>query len=396
MADEKIIKIVAKVDSSSGPSPEQQDKAASQAAIRARMAQQAAEEARLKTLLHSFSVDTEGGQGSYTGSGKHTRGPGTNNRQVPPPAPKGKPGAPPLPPDDDPTSPQGQSKFAKAWKIFQKGVTAVNGANGHLTKSVAFVTRSFEFAKETVGDFKEAGLTASGALNSVKSAGQASATALGASSKAAHTIATAAGVAAGALGMGTLAVGAFVVQVGVATVAIKVLNAVITNMQEVVGNFSGALEAARARSEVADIQMRIRNSAKVGGELAALEGAKSSAARAITDAKTELVNLGSPFIKAALDFFTNALKTANIILGVLNVISDTIEYVVETILEKIASVPILGMAAKKALAWMQQDEINNINAANGLHKNVEDLFRPDGLGFPAKPKKNSVAGKFLP
>src|SRR5690606_32493329 len=144
MADEKIVKIVAQVEGNSGVSPEQAEKARADAAHRAYIAQKQAEEAKLRSSIGPYSFDTMGGEGPASGGrrgggrgpGRPPKPPWDPNGRVPPPPPKGRPGAPPIQGPDDPTSEEGQSRFAKAWKIFQKGVTAINGANGHLTKTV--------------------------------------------------------------------------------------------------------------------------------------------------------------------------------------------------------------------------------------------------------------------
>ena len=400
MADEKIIKIVAQVDSNQGPSPESIDKAALHAQHAQAKAAEAQEEARRRSLLSSYTIDNDGTEHPVGGSGSR-RGRGRPRRtDVPPPPPRGKAGAPPVqgsgPNDpDSPTSPEGQSRFAKAWKIFQKGVTAVNGANGHLTKSVAFVTRGFEFASETAKDLKASGITASGALNAVKGTGTAAAGALRMSSAAAAAAGTAAGAAAVALGVAGIAVVGFTLAVTATSFALKVLIGITNNMTEVVGKFSASLEAARANNKVLEIQARMRSANRVGGDLASLEGTKGGAERAIIDMKTSIVDLLAPFMEAALTIFTNILKTLNIVLALLNVISEWIEYGVEKILAILSHIPIIGGAAKKALNWMEQDERNNIKAAKGLHEQVENLFQTDSF-FDAKVKKNMVAGKFLP
>lgn len=390
MADEKIVKIVAQVDSNQGPSPEDELKAA----INAKIAQERAEEAAAKNkysafLKHKMKAEEE--------EEKKSRG-RPRRQNVPPPPPRGRAGAPPIQgggDSDSPTSEQGQSRFAQAWKIFQKGVTAVNGANGHLTKSVAFLTRATQFAGQTVQGFQNAGITATGALQAVRNTGTAAAAGMKMSATAAQAVGAAAGTAAVALGAAGLAVVSFAVQIGIAVGALKILIGITNNLTEVVGKFSASLEAARANNKVLEIQSRMRSAGRIGGELGSLETSKGSAERAIIDLKTGLVDLLGPFIDVALQFFTNILKQLNIILAVINVIVEWIEYAVETILDRLSWIPIIGAAAKKALAWMQQDEVNNIKAANALHEKIEDLFEVDNV-FPQKPKKNSVVNRFLP
>jgi hypothetical protein len=395
MADEKIIKIVAQVDSNQGPSPDDQQKQiliAARAAAQAHQAAQQAAAARHQSLLGPPVP----GAGQ---AGRRGRPPRTN---VPPPPPRGTAGPPPIQggannPNNpnSPVSPAGQSRFAKAWQIFQKGVTAVNGANGHLTKTVAFVTRGFQFANQSIKDLKASGITASGALGAVKNSAAAGAVRMGAASASAAKLGALAGTAALTLGAAGIAAAAMAVKIGVTVAALKILISVTDNLSEVVGKFSASLEAARANNKVLEIQTRMRSANRIGGELGSLESSKGAAERAIIDFKTSFIDLVSPFIKVALDFFTNMLKNINIILALLNVISNVIEYGVEKILEILSYIPGIGLVAKKALAWMQQDEINNIKAAKGLHDQVENLFKEENF-FPTKPKKNTVAGKFLP
>lgn len=397
MADEKIVKIVAQVEGNSGASPEQTEKARIEAAHRARVAQEQADEARRRSLLGSFSVDTEGGQGPLEAGrsgrrGRPRKAPWDPNGMVPPPPPKGRAGAPPLPEDDDPTSPAGQSKLAKAWKIFQKGITAVNGANGHLTKSVAFATRTFEFAKDGLDDLKNAGITASGAMNAVKGSASAAAGRFGVSAAMAGKLATAAGAASVGLGAAGLAAAGFTVQLGITVGALKILTHVTENMQEVVGNFSAALQAARANTKIAEIQTRLRSAQQVGGELASLESSKGRAERAIIETKTELVDLFSPVIKASLAFFTQCLEQLKLTLQILNFISNIVEKSFEAVLNALTYIPGISWVAKKALAIMEQDKIND-QTATTLHRNVQDLFDQDN--FQNKPSK-AIASKFLP
>jgi hypothetical protein len=399
MADEKILKIVAKVEGNQGPSPDSQEKAYNEAAIKARIASAKAEEARLKSLLSPFSVDTMGNEGTESvgtarrGRGRPRKGPWDPNGKVPPPAPKGKAGAPPLP-EDDVTTEEGKSKLSEAWKIFRKGITAFSGANGKLTKSVAFASRGFEFAAQTVSSFKEAGVTATGALQGVRTVAAGAAGKFGLSAAAAAKVATAAGAASVALGVVAIGTAAFTIALGASVGALKLLTHVTENLQEVVGKFSASLEAARAQSKVAEIQTRMRSAQRVGGELASLESSRSAATNAIIETKTELVDLFSPFLKATMDFFTNILKILNTVLAILNIISEGIEAAVEAMLETASTIPLLGYFAKGALRWMQQDEVNNIKAASGLHEQIGELFQEDNLGLNRK--KNKVAAKFLP
>jgi hypothetical protein len=391
MADEKILKIVAKVDGNQGPSPDAQAKAYNEAAAKARVAEAKAEEARAKAATMPPADGEEGPKRR----GRPRKAPWDPNGRVPPPPPKGRAGAPPLPPSDDPTSEQGKSKLAEAWKIFQKGVTAFSGANGRLTKSVAFASRGFEFAAQTVSGFNQAGITAAGTLQAVHGAAAGAAGKFGLSAAAAAKVAGVIGTTAVALtvlGIATAGATLFVVGLGA---AVKGLTRVIDNMEDVVGEFSAALQAARANTRVAEIQTRMRSAQRVGGELAALENSKSSGINAIIEAKTEIVDLFSPVIKAAMDFFTSALEKVTLLLTALNVVSNGLEVLTETSLQALSSIPLIGKVAARALLWMQQDEISNVKLVNELNDKVEDLFRPEGLGF-TKDSKNTVAGKFLP
>lgn len=387
MADEKIVKIVAQVDSNQGPSPEEQQKAAINAAIAQKRAQEAEENNRYRAFLKSKRAQSEDEEE------KRSRG-RPRRTNVPPPPPKGRAGAPPIQGGEDadsPTSAEGQSRFAKAWKLFQKGVTAVNGANGHLTKSVAFLTRSAQFAGETVKDLKDAGLTSTQALQAVKNSGTAAAAGLRTSAAAAQAIGAAAGTAAMAVGAAGLAAANLAIQIGISVAALKLLISITDNLTEVVGKFSASLEAARGNNKILEIQSRMRSANRIGGELGSLESSKGAAERAIIDLKTSLVDLFNPAIKAALDFFTNMLKQLNVILAVINVIAEWIEYGIGLL----AQIPFIGATAKVALRWMQQDEVNNIKAANGLNAQIEDLFKTENV-FREKPKKNSVVNRFLP
>jgi cell division septum initiation protein DivIVA len=401
MADEKVIKIVTETGGSQGPDPgikAQQEAAAAQ--FRANKAVQEAaakQKAWIDQQTQAMSYATapwspaqggQGGQGGQTGTGRGRGRP--RNPYTPPPAPPfppggGNPKAPPIAGGGQQGGSGAPAAISLTWKDaykqLQKFVAAMDGVNGHLTKTLAALKRGHEFVTQAVEGLKQ--------YNSqLRAAGHAQ-------SKASQVVTAAWGKAGPAIGMVGKVAGTAAAAIGILALAAKLTSRLFENLQEVVGEFSGALQAAKAQTEITLIKARLRSASRIGGELASLERVNAELKEELIELKTTLIEGIYPVIQMAGEQLGTLLKVVNFILKVQTDTWQTMERLIELVLELATHVPVLGKAAKKALEWMKQDEINNIKASASINKQIEDIFDPANV-FPEKPKKNSIPQRFLP
>jgi hypothetical protein len=392
VANEKVTKIVLKVEGE--PTDQAAASAAKmQAALAQVMIEKTAQSAsKLNESILSFqyatqdfeNASTSGRGGARAGAGRPRKPPKPSNRPPAPPNPK----APPIvnpPPGDD--VPEQASRLAKALKALQKVVTAVDGTNGHTTKTLAVVNRSYQYLSKTLTQ----------ATKATAQAGATTTAAASATAGAAKTTAVATG-SLGAFGAAALLAGKVVGVMAVAfigaTVAAKLFTRIIENLQEVVGEFSGALQQAKAQTKVAEMQAQMRAAGNVGGDLVSLENTNREIKTALIDAKSEMIELLEPFLKLIGDTIVAILELMNIILLAMNTVKDMIEWGFESVLSLLAKIPFIGKVAGIALEWMQQDEIDKVKAAS-LNVQVEELFDQKNF-FPTNLPKDSIASRFLP
>lgn len=395
MADEKTIKIKVDVEGSPGPDPAEVEKQRQRAAeqlfkqqqkLAAQVTQAAQQTAPLNYGVNAWQQGQQ--QNPQGGGGK--RGPGRPGKVYPTGyaqhLPKGHPamqgqGQQPAQPPQSPFDWKDLLSLEKALKGMQKVVTAINGTNGHMTKVLAVVNRSYSTLNKTI--------------NQAQAAHKAAAVANGQTAAAATKGAAAVGGMAASLGtlLGATTVAA--VGVGALAIAAKVATAVFENLQEVVGEFSASLQKARAETDITLIRARIRSAGRIGEELSSLESANREIKKELIDLKTNVVDYFGPILAGIGQTLAAILKVVNNVMSAMNGMMELIESSFETILELLSHIPLLGKAARKALDWMRKDDIDSAGAS-ALNKNVEDLFSPTNLGFPEKPKKNSIPQRFLP
>lgn len=284
------------------------------------------------------------------------------------------------------------SATTKALHGLRKVVTALDGTNGRATKTVSVLVRSYEVLQEAT---KKHGSTTKAASEAFKSARAATA-ALGRASLSAATATTATtGATSGlstALGAAGLVVGGFTIATALTVVGLKIFKRTIENLEQSVGEFSTALNMRRAQTDIALIQQQMRNANNIGGDLASLESTNKKVQLALSDFKAEMTDLIAPALKLLAEIGTKILEFVTLILKGINVLSEIIEYGIESILVGLSYIPFIGKAATKALDYMQQDDIRKISETSNLNKQIEDLFLGD---VPDLVKQNN-SKNFIP
>jgi hypothetical protein len=390
---DKEVKITAKIEG--GDSSNDEYQAQLEAAIKlmndAGRAAKSADEA-IEDLLKSVSFSTQPaedmGSSRRGGSRKGAGRPG-----VPKPPKFVKP--PPLPgePDEEDLAKK-KTKLGKALTALQKVVTAVDGTNGHMTKTLAVLNRTYQGLTGVVNNVKKAQAQAAAANTQQAGAAQNAAKATNTANAAQGKLAKTATAAATAIGVAGTVVGIFSVAVIGATIAAKILIRIIDNLKEVAGDFSMALNKARIETEIATIQSKIRAANQVGGDLSSLEGVKKDLIVALMETKTEFIQIIEPLLTTMGDGLVAVIQSLNQGLQVLSNIVGLIENGVETILKVLSHIPIIGKAAQGALHWMQKDELDKVKG-DDLNTNLEELFKEKNV-YRKVPAKNSIPRRYLP
>ena len=274
---------------------------------------------------------------------------------------------------------------------LQKVVTAFEGVNGRATKALAVLSRSTKAYYEHQAKATKATAAATTATTATTTATTTAATAATRLGAITATAGVALGVVTKVLGGVAIAGGAVSAAFLLASVAAKGFSKLIENLEEVVGNFSGALEAARAKTQVATLQEQIRSGRRIGGDLADLEETNKQLKTELISLKTKFIELMEPFIKVVGEALVKILQVMNLIFTVLNWMQDFFSSALSKILEPLTHIPGLGKAAKALQDWLTKQEIDAAGAGP-LNRQIEDLFDQDQFNFP----KNGPTRRFLP
>lgn len=386
MADEKVIKIVAKVDGGG-----EADLAAEEIKLEKmrEAARQLAKENKKLTedLLKPFTFATQDWEAANAPKIPGKRGgarPGAGRKK------KEKTEEEEEQAKEEAT--KRTNSLSVALRGLQKVVTALDGTNGRMTKALAAVHRSYNALNNVLSKHTHTVNQASKSTNAIQTALGTAKSALSGFAHGGSKVATVMISVASAISKTTGVVVAFGVAVTAVAIAAKLLSKIIENLTEVAGEFSGALEASKAQTQIAEIQARIRSSNRVGGDLAALEDTNRGLKTELINLKTEIVDLLGPFIAMMGDFTAACLKGLNLILLVINKIAELIESLFEKTLEFLSYIPGLGMVAKKVLQYMQSEDVRTAAQSDILNKDVEKLFDPSNVGLD----RRKIPKQFLP
>lgn len=271
-------------------------------------------------------------------------------------------------------------------------VAIFDGHNGRITKVLNGVHRTVTAWQNTI---HKAGQAAQTTAQATATAGQAAQTAATATAAAGTTAASFGAAIASTLSkLGPVGIAlAVLATVAIATVVgLKAINAALEAAKERVGQFSAAVEVAKAREQVASIQRQIKSAGQIGGEVAALQTGMTEITNTLNDMWTNFYDLAYPVFKVGLSAINGILKAINALLVVANAISDVIEVVFEKMLELLSYLPFIGGAAGKMLEWMRQDQISKAEE-NSLNIQIENAFSSDSLNI--NQRNNPIESRFL-
>lgn len=177
--------------------------------------------------------------------------------------------------------------------------------------------------------------------------------------------------------IGTL--GEFGVVLGVVITAAFAFNKAVDEMVEAVGGFSAQVVEASTQSRIQEIEDRIRLAEEAGGDIANLENVRNELSHTLRSVYRESIEFVSPFMELVGEILIDILKKIQVEIEILNLISDTIEYVVELVsgwaVAHFGDMPLVGPLLKRFDAWMRSNNLDAQNASQ-LNKAIDDLFNP--------------------
>lgn len=286
---------------------------------------------------------------------------------------KGKVGRPrknPDPGDDGPKQPA--SKFSKILAGAQKTVIAFNGTNGRATKAMALFTR-------VVGSFTKPGNTFAQGL---------------------FRLATVGGIVSKALlGVGVFAAGAGATLIGLGVGAVilgKIFVRVSDSLQKVAGEFSGALNVAKARSNIGQIQEQMRAATQVGGELAVMEESSNVIRVEMNKLWTNFADTFSGPITAILDISGKILEAINVILGWLNMFFEWLNDIAIQILTVLENLPLIGRLYGAIKDWLEKDKVKEAEGAADIGAQLDPLGLPANIGLDVSQGSFVRRNNFIP
>lgn len=294
----------------------------------------------------------------------------------PPPPPIQPPGELPEPPDDDPFGVFDTSNIDPA---------ALQATIDALAADMQGLSAAGQAAAQAGLASARASTTAAGAAGAAATAlGGGGAGGVGGGAAVAGGAAAGAGAAGGGMlfggGLAGAATAAGLALLG-CVVAGAAFNAAVNNMVEVVGQFSGAIQAASAQSRVQEIKDKIEMARQVGPDVAALERQRSEIASEFRAIYREGIEIVAPLLSAIAPLIELGLSILRKLMEAVNTVIDMIEYVVEEVFIPLLKViplfwPVMGVI-KRFEKWMKsnntQPGVTDLNA-------FYDLFDPMDIG----------------
>ena len=279
-----------------------------------------------------------------------------------------------------------------ALAYMQKVVTALNGTNGKVTKVTSALKRSVKLATDTISTFTNASGKAT-------SAATASATATTASSTAAATATTVFGT------LGTVAAGVTLVFAGIAAAAVSLgfifgalgtaLVAFTNKLNELAGNFSAALNVAKAAEKIAEIQRKMNSANRIGGELSVMTQESTGLKNELNELWTNMVDFFSPLLTGMLFSLKWILKGINLILSIMNWITEFIQENLIKLFDLLSNLKVVGGIFKTMRDWVARDRIKDAESVKALNKHVDDLFDPFNIGLDTSKRGRLAKGGFV-
>lgn len=353
-----------------------------------------------------------------------------------PEAEKRKPGRPrihPLPTPEEEETRRKRKGLNSLLDNFQKVVIALNGTNGRTTKAMAVFNRVIKFSAESLENYSKAQKAAQETAENVQDSTEQNADAekkysdfnKQANDDLNNTNSGGggnqppdppsqgppsdddnggnrfsklwAGLNTGAKALGAnftavAATGATVVggfaAVSTATILFgKLLTNTARSLVQMTDGFSAAVNVAKAQSEIALMQAKMRTANEAGSELAQLENASSNFEVAVQDFWTKLTEMFGPLISGMLDILTSILNVVNVILSVINLILSGLNNLLSGFLTVLEYMPFIGDSAttlKKIFALQKTKDANDIA---DLNKNFGQLFDAENIGLEIDEKR---------
>lgn len=169
----------------------------------------------------------------------------------------------------------------------------------------------------------------------------------------------------------------------------KLLTNTARSLVQMTDGFSAAVNIAKAQSELAMIQAKMRTANEAGGELAGLEKASSNFEVAVQDFWTKLTEMFGPMLKIIIDVITRIMEIINVILGTLNGIFGAIGTILDTILQIAEYIPFIGSIATDLRNKFTSDKIKEANSIADLNINVGEIFNPTNFDLDGLDKNRS-------
>jgi len=183
-----------------------------------------------------------------------------------------------------------------------------------------------------------------------------------------------------------------------ATAAAKIFSAVAAKMYEVVDPFSGELHAERARSNIKQMQVRMGNARRIGGDMADLENTRGEMDKELLELKTTIVKLMDGPLDAAMKILTVGIEMLDKLLTPVAYIADfigtIINFVPDLMNNMINSNEDLKRHNDERIDRDRRKELKDI-----LDGEDEDDFLERTLGIFAMPEQfitRAVPRKFKP
>lgn len=351
------------------------------------------------------------------------------------------------------------SGIKKALNNFQKVITAMNGTNGRVTKVMAVVKRAYDILEDrlhrssaeienetnnrseliektktlinTIVKLKNAGIqellfrfrdlggnigkSADAVVDTFrkmqekakqsfdKFADKFSGTKMAA--RIAATISNlpniAANVSKALLGLG-VAAGIVAASILAMEVATKLITKTIESMEDIVQNFSAKLNAQKGVNTAKEAVERINSAKKIGGTLSSLEESRGQLQREMIKIHTSLTRIGGPLVKIAAEILGIVLKILNFLLTIPAAIMDAAVWLfsktTEMLMELLKDIPLIGRAVEAYERWRKASEAKALlEAQNESFQMMEGIFDANQFGVrkPKNPKPNSPES-FLP